>query len=110
MKIVNCTPHDVVLRDAKTNENIESFASVGIIPRVSQENNFDGIFGAVEYGELENMPEPKADTMYIVSTIAFDAAKASGRNDVCFPTGKMFRDKDGRIEAVEFLATSKKYK
>lgn len=34
------------------------------------------------FGELEGLPEPEADTKYIVSAVAASAARALGRTDV----------------------------
>lgn len=71
MKFINLTPHAVVLNDGRV------FETSGIIARVSQTiSSFDenGI-AIASFGEIENLPEPKQDTMYIVSGLVASAAK-----------------------------------
>lgn len=107
MKYINLTPHKVVLMNNE-NKVIAEFESKGNV-RVGMEYSYetkDGIpVGKIKYTELEGLPDPEKDTMYILSNIAFNAAKAIGRNDVCYPAGKMFRNEEGQIIGSEFLAT-----
>lgn len=105
---VNLTPHTVNLINPKTNEKIIFFNSEGSV-RVGMNSNYSlkkfGIpTGTVQYTELKGLPEPKENTIYILSLIAFNAAKEKGRKDVCFPAGQMFRNKQGQIIGMEFLA------
>ena len=63
MNFINLTPHDINLNSG------EVFPPSGIIARVSSViGDFDtnGI-ASTEYGEVEHLPDPKEDTMYIVS-------------------------------------------
>jgi len=103
---VNLTPHTINLMN-DNNETLVSFECKGNA-RVSMKSSFkiiDGVpQGVVEYGEIEGLPDPVENTVYILSTIAYDVAIADGRTDVCKPSGKMFRDEQGRIIGMEFLA------
>lgn len=104
---VKLTPHTVNLINPKTNKVICSFPSEGAV-RVGMESNYEEICGVpqgkVKYTELEGLPKPKKGVVYILSTIAFNAAKEKGRKDICFPAGKMFRDEGGKISGMEFLS------
>ena len=109
MKFINLTPHTVKLIKYD-GDIIAEFPSEGYVQVKTRHNyhfNDEGIpTGKIIYEELINMPEPKENTIYILSTISFNAAKAKGRNDVCFPAGYMYRDEDGQIKGCEFLAYS----
>jgi hypothetical protein len=108
MKFVNLTPHTVNLINPSTEVKLASFPSEGSV-RVGTENNYhvkNGVpIGTVQFTELEGLPEPQENTMYILSLIAFNAAKEKGRKDICFPSGQMFRNEQGQIIGMEFLAT-----
>lgn len=73
----NFTPHTIVLNDGT------QFPSLGLA-RVS--NSFtsfdeDGIC-SVRYGDVQGLPEPEADTFYIVSAMVL---AASSREDLVAP-------------------------
>lgn len=62
-----------------------------------------------QYGEIVDLPNPKADTKYIVSSLVLQAASAQGRKDCFAPnTAKAKRDKDGNIESVPSLVMASK--
>ena len=64
MKFVNLTPHTITLNDGR------EFQPSGTIARVSNkftEFNEQGIC-CVSYGDVENLPQPEQDTIYIKST------------------------------------------
>lgn len=95
MQIINCTPHAIALN------NGETFPISGNIARVSSsfEETGKGFF-KVAYGEVTGLPEAKADTLYIVSTMV---ANATSRNDVIVPaTGHpdTIRNDKGQIVSV----------
>lgn len=76
MEFINLTPHIIVLNDGR------EFPSAGIA-RVA--NSFTEIVDDichVEYGEVEGLPEPKTNTMYIVSQMVLNA---SNRTDLVAP-------------------------
>jgi hypothetical protein len=79
MQYINCTPHTIVLNDGR------EFPASGVIPRVSV--HFTDIIDDVCsqcFGQVVGLPEPQADTMYIVSAMVL-AALASSRPDVVAP-------------------------
>ncbi len=87
MEIINCTPHEIVV---KTNEKITCFKPSGIVSRVKVEfyQQSNPIYQRVyvqKYSGIENLPEPKKETMFIVSGIVLEAAKVSGRTDCISP-------------------------
>ena len=96
MKFVNLTPHTITLNDGR------EFQPSGTIARVSNkftEFNEQGIC-CVSYGDVENLPQPEQDTIYIVSAMVL--AACADRPDVVAPaTGhpNCIRD-NGRIVSV----------
>lgn len=103
MKIINCTPHDVCL--IRKNGTKEVFKASGIVPRVNMEiiNTDDEMFVKKIIGSVEGLPEPKNDTLYIVSAMVFDS---SDRSDLIAPnTNNAIRDDLGHIVGVpNFIA------
>ena len=90
----NFTPHDVVLNNGTV------YPSIGIARVKDSFTAFDanGICN-VSYGDVEGLPEPEKDTMYIVSSMVKEASK---RMDLVAPaTGHpdAVRDK-GHIVSV----------
>lgn len=103
MKIINLTPHAVTLINGG---NEIKFDSQGVA-RAKQIETVAGemeICGQkiptvrMEYGEPEDLPEPKAGVCYIVSYITAMAAKAKGRgtNDLLM-TADLVRNEEGQI-------------
>lgn len=105
---VNLTPHAVNLINPETKEIDFTFKSEGSVrvgtKNIIQKDNKGVPIGTTEYTELEGLPEQKENTIYILSSIAFNAGKLKGRKDICFPSGQMFRDENGNILGVEFLS------
>ena len=90
----NYTPHDIVMNDGTV------YPSLGIVRVKDTFSTFDanGICN-VSYGDVEGLPEPEKNTMYIVSSMVKEASK---RTDLVAPaTGhpETVRDK-GRIVSV----------
>ena len=94
MNIVNLTAH--TLNEVTTGLNI---APSGIVVRVNQtpsktaECNGIPIY-TTTYGDLEGLPEPKKDTIYIVSSMALNFVP-DNRTDV-LSTGFVKRDERGK--------------
>ena len=95
MNLVNLTPHAIVLNDGTI------FEKSGTIARVSATLTEvrKGMF-VQEFGEVENLPAPKQNTLFIVSLLVFSAtdrkdviAPASGHKDVV-------RNEAGQIVSV----------
>lgn len=99
-KIINLTPHPIVITDGPT------FEPSGTVARVSvQQVDVGDINGipvkAQTFDDIVDLPAPSDDTVYIVSTIVLSAAKEIGRTDVVAPdTSNAVRDDEGRIISV----------
>ena len=107
MKIINCTPHDVNI--ITESENI-TFPRSGIIPRLTEQQvkinsvNSNGIEIDImqkSFSEVEGLPEPKENTIYIVSALVAGAVK--NRDDLVIPNDTV-RDDQGRIVGCKNLA------
>lgn len=103
MNIVNLTPHPISL---DVDGVRTTFPASGIVARVSQVSEGTGMFLAgaeifrPTFGQVE-MPEPVADTTYIVSAMVRDALKGT-RSDVVSPKtdATAIRNEAGHIVAV----------
>lgn len=96
ISFINCTPHAIVLNDGQV------FEPSGMIPRVAQEiSAFDqNRIATQSFGEVQGLPEPKKDTVYIVSAMILSAVP--DRKDLVAPaTGhpECVRE-NGRIMSV----------
>lgn len=95
MTFVNLTPHEIKLNDGTV------ISPSGKIARVSSRfTNFDADkVCSVEYGEIEDLPEPTIGVFYVVSSIVL---AATDRKDVVAPaTGHPATiRKDGQIVSV----------
>lgn len=73
-EFINLTPHDIKLNDGTV------YPTTGRIARVANTfSNFCNGIAKVFYGEVENLPEPKRGTMYIVSAMVLAAEKAKNK-------------------------------
>lgn len=103
-RLVNLTPHDivVVLEDG---DKI-TIPKTGRIARVQTDQILKSKINGIPvfeqtFGEIVDLPDPEADTYYIVSAIVLAAAKAAGRTDCLAPnTSKAIRDEAGNIIGV----------
>lgn len=78
-EFLNYTPHDVVMNDGRV------YKSVG---NVRIENRFGTIENdvcEVTFGELKGLPDPRENTVYIISLPALFVANALGRRDCVAP-------------------------
>lgn len=100
IKIINLTPHDVVITDGPT------FEPSGIVARVATHQVDDGDINGIPvkkqtFGDITNLPEPAENTIYIVSLVVLQAAKEIGRTDCVAPdTSNPVRNEEGRIVSV----------
>lgn len=100
MKIVNLTPHEIVITDGPT------FQPSGKVARVSVQQVDDGDINGVPvkkqtFGDIVDLPDPADGTVYIVSALVLSAAKAAGRTDCVAPdTANAVRDDHGHIVSV----------
>jgi hypothetical protein len=103
----NCTPHEVAI--VTDNQEPIVIPPSGIIPRVkSTVTNLGTINGIpvmkTELGQVENMPNPKPNTIFIVSS--FVAQALTHRPDVVSPDtspSSVIRDENGLIIGVKQL-------
>jgi hypothetical protein len=103
-KLVNLTPHDVVIR--QDGEDIVIPRS-GKVARVKETEihteSIDGVqITDIYYDKTLNLPQPEDNTYYIVSIVVAYANR--NRQDLVFPDGlNAYRDEKGQIEAVPGL-------
>jgi hypothetical protein len=111
VKLVNLTPHPVVIIPAEGKQ--VTVPPSGTVARVKEVVEDVGQI-VLEDGtviplrrkfladEVEGLPDPADNTVYIVSFLAAQAAWARGRTDVV-STGDPVRDENGRIIGVTSL-------
>lgn len=98
MEFVNLTPHTIDIMDVAGNP-IANIAPSGTVARANmirkQVGSFDGIPTFLTmYGEPTGIPEPAADTIYIVSGMMVQAVP--DRTDVWAP-GDLLRNAEGQV-------------
>ena len=105
-KIVNLTPHEINIHA----EDVVTSVPPASTPArcVSTSEQVDTIAGipvfVTTFGEVTGLPEPTADTIFIVSRIVADAvARTNARPDVFVP-GEGIRDDAGRIVGCKGIA------
>lgn len=99
MNIVNLTPHDITIVASGRTGVIKPSGTLARCKETSvQTGLIDGWIPVFEtsYGEVSGLPEPAADTVYVVSALAANAIKGQGRSDVFIPA-KTIRDANGVI-------------
>ena len=113
MKIVNLTPHEIVLfppddGGEDVNDPIVVIPPSGTVARCSanteqigfvEDDETDGYRIPLTHtvlGDLEGLPPPQDGTVYICSLLAATAAAKLGRRDVVVPA-EAVRDDAGRI-------------
>jgi hypothetical protein len=107
MKIKNLTPHIINLMTIDGHEiAIKPEANPARVATSTQTiGEFDGVaLRQTVFGEVENLPDPEEDTIFIVSQIVLGVVRET-RPDVFAPdTGKdALRDDKGMIKAVRAL-------
>ncbi len=80
MNFINFTPHAITLNDGRVFESI----GVARVGNTFSDFDSDGVC-SVAYGDIEGLPAPQDDTLYIVSALVLSAAKAVGRTDCVAP-------------------------
>ena len=112
--IINCTPHSIIMLSSNNvtfNSStrhydidgeavvVKTYEPSGILPRCKQEEELIGnitghLIFRMSFGEVENLPEPKPDTYYIVSALVAQACPE--RDDLLIPAHQV-RDNEGKI-------------
>jgi hypothetical protein len=112
MKLVNLTPHPIVLM--AEGGSVEIHPS-GFVARAKEKKELVGILGdkdvsiplyRVSYGELEGLPRINQDAYYIVSSLAAQAIKAylSNLAERFVVVTDLVRDENGRVIGARGLA------
>lgn len=108
MRIVNLTPHEVKIVDGGNNV-VAVFPSDGVA-RASQHDMLVDEINSIpvvktRFGEVLGLPEPTEGTVFIVSRITVEAARAQGLGtDDLLVTSGAVRDDQGRIVGCRALA------
>jgi len=111
MRVVNLTPHAINVRPdgASANLVIQPSGQVALVTSTQVVLGNISIMGfsvpiiGTTYGEIECLPEPAPDTVYIVSGLVMAALKGS-RQDVIQPDTSpsgVIRNSEGQIVAVK---------
>lgn len=103
-KLINLTPHDVVIRENGRDMVIPRSGKVARVKEtVVHRETIDGVqITDICYNETLNLPEQRDNTYYIVSIVV--AYANFDRRDLLFPDGlNAYRDENGQIEAVPGL-------
>jgi hypothetical protein len=112
MKLVNLTPHEVVILDSNDNI-IAKIPPSGTVARVESGEELISVINGipvykVSYGNIQGLPEPEPGTVYIVSIVVLSALKEKGinRKDVVAPNTNpskhgAVRDPSGKIVGVK---------
>jgi hypothetical protein len=115
MRIVNCTPHAVVVHREGSREPLV-FQPSGVVPRLKEtrrvmlevpEDGLDGFAGLRIYetwlDAAEDLPPPASDTFLIVSALVRTALPE--RQDLLSP-GEPVRDAEGRVVGCKGLISN----
>lgn len=110
MKLVNLTPHKVIIKLEGKEIVVEPSGIVARVREVVEDVGElildDGTAIPLRRKFLSNvvdgLPEPQEDTVYIVSYLAAQAAWLAGRDDVV-ATGDPVRDSEGNITGIKSL-------
>ena len=102
INIVNLTPHKITFIGDKGSLSIDPSGDLARVSSTTKEIGHIYVtkFGisipitTTVYGEVEGLPDPVDDTIYIVSSLV--AQRVPGRNDVFIPNESV-RDENGRI-------------
>lgn len=88
MKIVNLTPHTVVVA-ADFNSSRVEFPSEGVARVTSSATKVDTVNGidivTTTYGDVEGLPEPQEGVVYLVSMVVGNVPAVKARPDVLCP-------------------------
>lgn len=93
IEVVNLTPHEI-----KEVVSGKCFSPSGQVTRVEAEYKEEEKFGGIQMysrtlGQVYDLPEPRPNTLFIVSAMVLEAA-ANSRQDLIAP-GELVRDEKG---------------
>lgn len=95
MQFINLTPKSIT--ELTTNQ---TFKPSGTVVRLDINTKPEGFYSDIpvfskNFGQINNLPEPQPDTIYIIPGIMLEAAYTQGRTDVVAP-GELVKQ-DGKI-------------
>jgi hypothetical protein len=113
VEFVNLTPHEIVVyRDENA---ILKIPPSGRVARVMVKSEVIGEINGIPvrktiYGDIQDLPDPQPNTVFIVSTVVLLALQAKGirRSDVLSPDtnpDSAVRDAQGKILGVKYFQT-----
>jgi len=113
VEIINLTPHEIVILSQDGKSIITRIPPSGTVARVSVTSTVVGEVNGIPirkttYGDILGLPEPRSNTIYVVSTVLLLALKDKGihRNDVVSPDtspDSTVRDDTGKIIGVKYF-------
>ena len=100
LHLVNLTPHALNVVNEEVNLTVEPSGTIARVAVTTEEvEGKPGFFKQV-FGQVEGLPAPEADTVYIVSAMVLSAL-GSSRTDVVAPATSMAaRNEKGQIVSV----------
>lgn len=103
MQIINLTPHELVIVNS-SGHSWRTYPTTGHIARVSLKYQPSGMVESLQTfrvvpGEVEGLPDPKPDTIFVVSAVLASMVK---RSDVMSP-GELVRNALGHPVACKGL-------
>ncbi len=107
MRLVNLTPHAVVIETATGTVTAPPSGTVARCAEVRTPVGTVTVYGhevplvAQGFGKVSDLPAPETGTIYVVAALVAQAA--TERTDLAFPTD-FVRDDQGRIIAARALA------
>lgn len=113
INFVNLTPHAINIYDNNGQNIIATFPATGTVARVATHTKDAGEIGRIPvvsntFGDVEGLPEPQAETVYLVSIVVASALNGT-RPDVLVPDTSpagVVRNESGQILGVKRLAQS----
>ena len=111
MNLVNLTPHAVTLITPEGEITIPPSGTLARVAEVTTPRGTIAVDGvnipvvAKRFGQIENLPEPQPDTLFIVSALVAQAAWAAGRTDVACP-GDPVRNDAGQVVGARSLCVA----
>ena len=111
MNLVNLTPHVVTLVTPEGELTIPPSGTLARVAEVATPRGVITVDGveipivAKRFGQIENLPEPQPDTIFIVSALVAQAAWSMGRTDVACP-GDPVRNDAGQVIGARSLCVA----
>ena len=105
MKIINLTLHAITFTPSADETQTITSSGVARVATTPGQDLGGGLWSAPTWGDVEGLPAPRPDTIYVVSALV--AGRCVGRDDVFSPgTGPQdgaVRNERGQIVAVTRL-------